>query len=537
MPTTYNGIGTHYYGKKNRTVRTAACHSCNRVGSLASYDTRLWFIIVFIPVIPLKRKRIIDQCPSCTRHYAADADVYEQSKQLQVSGALDQFRREPSPEAALQVHGLLLSYHEREQAAQFRETVRQRFPAEAELMAGLAAQLDHASEFGPAFEFYEAALKLQPDLPEARVGVARRKMAEGDLDAARRLLDFLETPGAGQHYALGPIDVLSGHYQRQGRHEEALAIAAHLLREVPQAGQQHTFRGFVRRSEKALGRYESILPPREHSLRSLFRGETSVYPKWIRWTIIGGAAMALLAGGLLINNEYIRRHRTIHVVNACGPGIQVRVDDQSPVTIGTSGRLVVGEGRHRIQLSGAVNETHEVNLQSTFFDRWFGKPAWILNPGGEAVLDQGTLYYAENPPPSQHHLIVGRTFVALPHVDYAFEPPPNKLDIGRKNGQVEKTSLQQFLGPDSTAFAATIDQDRVAALDFAEHRLRRQPEQRELLQHYFSEGMQHDASRVEAFLKSSLDRRPIQVQWHRAYQSSANSRGTTASWSLFTIAT
>jgi tetratricopeptide (TPR) repeat protein len=525
MPTTYNGIGTHYYGKKNRTVRTAACHSCNRVGPLASYDTRLWFVIVFIPVIPLKRKRIIDQCPSCTRHYAADADVYEQNKQLQVSGAPDQFRREPSPEAALQVHGLLLSYHEREQAAQFRETVRQRFPAEAELMAGLAAQLDHVSEFGPAFEFYEAALKLQPDLPEARVGVARRKMASGELDEARQLLDFLETPGAGQHYALGPIDVLSGHYQRRGRHEEALAIAAHLLREIPQAGQQHTFRAFVRRSEKALGRYESILPPRTHSLRSLFRGETSVYPKWIRWTIIGGAAMALLAGGLLINNEYIRRHRTIHVVNACGPAVQVRVDDQPPVTIGTSGQLVVSEGRHRIQLSGAVDETHEVDLQSTFFDRWFRKPAWILNPGGEAVLDQGTLFYAENPPPSQHHLIVDRPFVALPHVDYTFVSPPDKLEIGQKNGQVEKTSLQQFLGPDANAFAATIDHDRTAALDFAERRLRRHPEQQDLLNHYLSEGIPQDVPRVMAFLKSGLDRRPVQVQWHRAYQTSAELKG------------
>jgi tetratricopeptide (TPR) repeat protein len=245
MPTTYNGIGTHYYGKKNRTARTAACQSCHRVGALQSFDTRLWLVILFIPVIPLKHKRITDQCPSCTRHYAADADVYEQNKQLQVSGALDRFRREPSPEAALQVHGMLLAFHESDQAAQFRDSVRQRFPSEAELMAGLAAQLDHFSAFDQASEFYEAALKLQPDLPEARVGVARRRMADGDLDAARKLLDFLEAPGAGQHRDLGPLDTLAGYYQRQGRHQEALELAAHLLREFPQTGQRHDLRAFV----------------------------------------------------------------------------------------------------------------------------------------------------------------------------------------------------------------------------------------------------------------------------------------------------
>jgi hypothetical protein len=373
-----------------------------------------------------------------------------------------------------------------------------------------------------ASEFYEAAWKLQPDLPEARVGVARRKMAKGELDEARKLLEFLESPGAGQHYDLGPIDVLSSHYQKQGRHEEALAIAAHLLRELPGAGQLHAFRAFVQRSEKALGRFESILPPREHSLRSLFRSERSVYPKWLRWTVIGGAALVLLSVGLLINNEYIRRHRAIHVVNACGKPVEVKVDDQPPLSVATTGQLVVNEGPHRLQLTGAVDETHQIDVQSTFFDRWFRKPVWVLNPGGEAVLEQVTLYYAENPPPSQQHLIMGRPFVALPHVDYAFESPPSKLDVKTKNAQVEKVSLQRFQGSDAIAFSATIDQDRAAALDFAEHRLRRhQPEQHNLLKHYLAATWLKDASRVEAFLKSGLAWRPVQVEWHRAYQGMA----------------
>ena len=105
MPTTVNGIGTHYYGKKNRSVRTAACRSCGRVGNLESYDTRLWFVIVFIPIIPLGRKRVIDTCPSAGGTSWPNADAYEQARQLQVSGAIDQFRREPSPEAALRSTG------------------------------------------------------------------------------------------------------------------------------------------------------------------------------------------------------------------------------------------------------------------------------------------------------------------------------------------------------------------------------------------------------------------------------------------------
>ena len=87
MPTTYNGIGTHYYGKKNIQKRVGACHSCGHNVELVSYDTRLWFVVFFIPVIPLGRKRILDYCPACTRHYAVEADKSETARQLEVSGA------------------------------------------------------------------------------------------------------------------------------------------------------------------------------------------------------------------------------------------------------------------------------------------------------------------------------------------------------------------------------------------------------------------------------------------------------------------
>jgi tetratricopeptide (TPR) repeat protein len=254
MPSTINGIGTHYYGKKNHTARTAACRWCGRVGALQSYDTRLWFVVLFIPIIPLGRKRIIDQCNGCTRHMVADAHKYEQARQLEISGSMERFRSAPAPETALVAHAQLLGFHEHEQAGQFRRTVLERFPEDAELRAALGVQLRQAAAHDLAAQLFQAALDLQPDLPEARAGVAMTKMATSELDEAHRLLDFLEIPGAGQHYTLEPLDRLGGCYQRQGRHEEALAIAQHLLRELPQAGQQPAFRSFVRTSEKALHR-------------------------------------------------------------------------------------------------------------------------------------------------------------------------------------------------------------------------------------------------------------------------------------------
>ena len=172
MPSTINGIGTRYVSKSNLNAREAACSVCNRNCTLNSYDTRLWFVVLFIPVIPLKRKRIIDMCSLCEYHYAVDADEWEMSKQLNVSGALEKFREQSSVEAALEVHGNLCGFQQFKEATEFREAAIQEFPEDADLLAGFAIQMDSFGQVDDATEFYQQAYDLRPDLPEARLGVA-----------------------------------------------------------------------------------------------------------------------------------------------------------------------------------------------------------------------------------------------------------------------------------------------------------------------------------------------------------------------------
>src|SRR5438552_12325984 len=119
MPSTVNGIGTHYYGRKNVQSHAATCPHCRCETTLSSYDTRLWFVVFFIPLIPMGRKRIVDQCPRCTRHYVMDLDKWEAAKQLEISGALDKYRANPTPEAAMELHSRLLQFHQASEAATF----------------------------------------------------------------------------------------------------------------------------------------------------------------------------------------------------------------------------------------------------------------------------------------------------------------------------------------------------------------------------------------------------------------------------------
>lgn len=189
-------------------------------------------------------------------------------------------------------------------------------------------------------------------------------------------------------------------------------------------GQNHIFRSLVKKSERALREPLSILPRRSHSLRDLFRKSGTPYPPWVRRAIIGGLVVVLLATGLGLNNWYIKTHRTIHVINATGEPVKVAVDGGSAAEFAGDGVLTVAEGRHRLQVSGPVDERLEVDLAADYFARWFSSPAWILNVGGEAAFDQMTIFYARDPDPAQHHWIAGQSFIALPDVAYLFVDPP-----------------------------------------------------------------------------------------------------------------
>ncbi|MEZ0277356.1 MAG: hypothetical protein ACAH88_20765, partial [Roseimicrobium sp.] len=146
MPTTYNGVGTTYAGKKNVTTRRTVCSSCGREAMMESYDTRLFFCFLFIPLIPLKRVRVLDMCPSCRVHRTVHPAEYEAGRQLHVSGALEEFRKQPTPANAVKVHAAMLAFHENDRALEFRTGADDVLGKDAQSMADIGSQLLQTSQ-------------------------------------------------------------------------------------------------------------------------------------------------------------------------------------------------------------------------------------------------------------------------------------------------------------------------------------------------------------------------------------------------------
>lgn len=240
---------------------------------------------------------------------------------------------------------------------------------------------------------------------------------------------------------------------------------------------------------------------------------------------IGRILLILVVGGPAATNEYIRRHRTLYVLNATGQSADVQVDNQPAVPISGLGSVIVAEGPHSIKVRGPVNEAHNITLRSGYFERWLSQPAWVLNLGGEGVIEEVTSVYSFQNIPSESKLVVGETFFHRAHIDYIFTEPPLALDIQlkRETDKVTKTSIGWVQSEDFGAFVDAMKTNMKVAMEFAEKRLRRNEHQPKLLRHFirWAETDENESGQLEQFLASQLDRRPIDVDWHREYQNIA----------------
>jgi len=532
MPTTYNGIGTHYYGKSNLEIRPGTCRSCNRAVQLQSYDTRLWFVIVFIPIIPLGRKRILDYCPACRRHYVSDLDKWETARQLEVSGAMDKFRSSPTPENAIAAHQQMLGFHQVTEATEFQKTMVAQFPDNAKIHAYLGAALDHIGRRDQAVESYKRALDLRPDLPEARIGIARGYIREGRLDEARKMLAFLEKSGSSQLYSLEPLETLANAYQSKGQHQEALDLFTKLMEELPKIAEHPTFRKAVAKSEKVVNRGPSILPKQKFSLKRMFQssGGGGRPVATARSLLVVGIIIALVLLVFAFSNEYIRHHRKIYLVNGYDTPATVEVVGARAVAHFTGvEKMVLPEGRYHAVISGPVKEEVDFVVRDDYFNRWFGDSLWVINVGGGALLELSEAIYSENPQPVVETFHLGRTVEFFSGVTHPFKPLPKSVEVS-SGGTRTLVGLEVFDGDATDVFSYYEKNKSLGeALNFAETWLRAHSDDDLMIQSYAATAARNkQTNRLDGFLRSGLTNRPVRIVWHRAYQNLHNHKAEKA---------
>ena len=256
MPHVINGIGTWYYGKKNVHRLRNVCDSCSALATLESYDTRLYFVVLFIPLIPLRRLRILDSCPSCNRHRLVPLGQWERAKADAVAEARDRLDAAPADrEALVDAMRVAAGFQDADLFDAVTEAVSARRGNDAELLATFADINGYFARHRRAAEAYRDSIEVADDpRVRERLGLARLRL--GDPLGAEECFAHIYAEGDAAD-AWMPYQ-LAVAYQAEGLHADALATIDRVFEAFPRGARRQG----LAEAAQGLGQGRGAQPPR-----------------------------------------------------------------------------------------------------------------------------------------------------------------------------------------------------------------------------------------------------------------------------------
>jgi len=533
MPSTVNGIGTSYWGKAERVFRRGECEHCVELGDLASYDTTKYFVVVFVPLIPLGKLRIFDECPSCHRHGVMKLREWENLKKSEVEEAVALFRAQPSSsEAGHRLLQACAAYGKETQFLEHSKEVLQHHGGDASTLSLMSEVLE---EYGH-LEQAEGALKksLQgEESPERRRRLRWLMIRNGRPQDAR--------PGLAPVYAEGDATFLPDLYllvegfQAQGQHREALAELDAIQKAFPDEAKTKIFRHLRKQSESRRQTGEAVISPTLQPPQPPLP-ENDLSGKLARW---GSPVLLLLLVGFLgwwlFNNG--TRH-PVYIVNGLDTRYSLEVAGRT-VQLPPSGHVVE---RLPLRRSFSVQpaegappfEPFEVKIDLSFREGFSSKRIPVLNPDRSLLLLRETVAYLPEEASANEALeedllpwkvFAGKSTYIFAKIDYPFEDFPDQIEMSSESSRVRRTRLGRMEVPPIVAWSLLqspqADSGSARGWITAQVRLGLADE----TNHPYMLANEVESEEFRSLVGEHLAARPLKVGWHRAYQSLLTEEG------------
>lgn len=519
MPYRVNGCGTWYYGKTNALATRDVCPHCHRITTTMSYDTRLYFTLFMLPVIPLSRRRILFECPACTKHHVMKQSVWNAGRDKARDESLATLTENPaSVEAAEQALASSLAWQDRETFDDAAPIVWEHHEQNAAVLRALGRGYKFFEELEAAEEALTASLELE-DHPDTRLMLALVKMNRDKPDEARQLLQ----PFLNEHKSegVGHLYFLALSYMAEGRHDDALSVIVETQQVFPDQQNDAAWKRLRRQAEKNAGTNKPIPTP----------GLTGPIapPKETRagWAAYSGPIIAvLLAVGFTFWSLWTAQHQEVYVVNGLDRAYTIQLDGQ-PVKLPKLHYTTIelAEGEHTVAAPELGIGPDTFTLRGGFFSRPFSSDVHVLNPDRIALVVHETTQYAEDEElldEENFHDTLYTNLLAFdtPKVNFYFTEFPDEIETSASSAIRHRIFLVKDAQPEFLwgLLGTRLEPDAMAA--YAVQRSRFYPED-EVTYRVMASLMPVEEFR--AAVEERLAQRPLLVAAHRAYQEAVGS--------------
>jgi tetratricopeptide (TPR) repeat protein len=520
MPSVVNGIGTWYYGKKNLQTYTGVCRNCGRATTLTSYDTGLYFVFFMIPLIPLGRRRIIEQCGLCRRHGVMPMSRWRLA-QAHGQAAIAEWRAaKDDPEKATEALGALAAFRDLPQFLQIAPEIESSFAGNAKMLCTLASI--HLG-FGRADD-YERLLRAAhtvEDSEEVREAVGDSLVRRGKPEEAEPYFCHIVEKGIPDR--VDQLYRLAQEYQAQGKHDKALEVFGQCEAVNPTVLNDSTFVRLRDASAQKRGTSKPVLPTevvRKAKASQSRRKFLKAAPVVIGLAVLGYAGVSLIEG-LRAPVWLVNGLERMYVARVNGAMYEVPPHNAIKIRL--------AEGNVKVEITDpAAVPAETVAIHSSFWMRPFTAPTFVLNPDHAAVIRDSKIFYAEGTPPApQSSFAGGKALLTFDDIDYPFSDPPRTISAESSSSAIQKRTLaivnkDERVPADVLLYGLAETLGKETVKHMAQRHLLLEPERQAYLN--VLQRMAKPAE-VAELLRPSLIIRPLRMSWHRAYQSAMQEAG------------
>ncbi|GJM24882.1 MAG: hypothetical protein DHS20C16_12970 [Phycisphaerae bacterium] len=445
MPHVVNGIGTWYWGKSDIHGVKGICEACGRSGELLSYDTRTFIVVFFVPIIPLGRKRILEQCPSCKRHNVVKYKVWQQMKNVGLPAAIEAFRASPHDrEKAMESIQISVGCQDAQALDEVTAIAAPSFANDAEMQGTIGEAHAYFSKYEQAEEAFRLSLAAQEDA-DVRNALSRNLLFQSRPDEAWELIahDLKESSDMRGGLAL----LIAESYQTWGMHDAAQTVLDATIAALPNLESDKGYKRLRKSATKHQGTDKKLKP----KLLAPPKNVNSKTRNWSGAVPIAIAAVVVLGviGIFCYASWDAAAHREVHLVNGLTIPYRVLINgDQRNLRPMSRTVVEVPEGDINVSIPDETVSIpgQTITIRSSFFTRLFDDNVHVINPDQTAIILWEETEYSQRSDPDAEYLYTyhcGEFFQTYTDVDYPFKEFPDTISM--KSGTSIRKSKVEFL--------------------------------------------------------------------------------------------
>lgn len=252
--------------------------------------------------------------------------------------------------------------------------------------------------------------------------------------------------------------------------------------------------------------------------------------RWLPFLILPGILICVVVG--LLMSSMRSGPAYVYLVNGLGQRYEVLINGKSytvptrrtdpvPVPYGSVTVECPASGR------GPDLPDAHLKIEASFWERIFNHKTYVINPDRLAIVVRESAFYSETPnvgPEGDYTLHAGQAMYVLDDLDFRMRQLPDEIQLASSNGEWRSTCYLIHALSLVDRMQTLMDHlDQQAFHEYMARAVRLMPED-ELASPLAKAFLESDE--YERFSEEMLARRPVMMEWHRAYQTEQDIHGS-----------